>query len=121
MTKKTPKELSQISTEALLSELARRQQPDFTKIRKAEEALDQQGKAFSRGQFKNWLRTLECEEISTSKPCPKCGRLVKVNVAKRPRTLHTLHGEITYRRNYHFCSFCSAGFYPLDDALELRS
>jgi hypothetical protein len=114
MTKEPPKKLEDISTEELLAEIARRQGSSFKKLRGAEEEMERQGKWVGREGFEQWLRKLETDEDTHSKPCPKCGRPVKVKAIKRPRTLYTLHGEVTYRRNYHWCTYCSYGFYPLD-------
>jgi hypothetical protein len=118
MTKPTNKKLEGVSTEELLEEIAKRQGNSFKKLRGAEEEMERHGKEVSRKGFEQWLRKLETEEDSSFKACPKCGRLVKVKASKRPRTLYTLHGEVTYRRNYHWCTHCSSGFYPLDSDIE---
>lgn len=56
-------------------------------------------------------------EKPTGKPCPKCGKRTPVKVANRERTLRTMAGPVTLRRNYHYCDKCEHGFYPLDQLL----
>jgi len=58
-------------------------------------------------------------ESPTAKPCPKCGRRTPVKVRDRERTLRTMAGPVTLKRNYHYCEACQLGFYPLDRALDL--
>jgi hypothetical protein len=58
-------------------------------------------------------------EAPTSKLCPKCGRRTPVKAADRDRTLRTMAGTVTLRRNYHYCEKCQLGFYPVDRTLEL--
>lgn len=64
------------------------------------------------------LRQLEKPESPKAKRCPSCGKRVRVRAHDKSRTLRTLGGEVTYRRNYHYCDGCRRGFYPRD--LELR-
>jgi hypothetical protein len=58
-------------------------------------------------------------EKPTGKLCPKCGKRVPVKVKDRQRTLRTMAGPVTLRRNYHYCERCQLGFCPLDRALDL--
>lgn len=51
--------------------------------------------------------------------CPKCGGTARVEEKKRPRTVRTLSGEQTYRRNYYRCSACRHGFAPVDNELGI--
>lgn len=62
---------------------------------------------------------MERTETKGSKPCPRCGRAIPVKACSRSRTLQTLHGEVTYRRNYHYCGHCQEGFYPLDAQIQV--
>ena len=58
-------------------------------------------------------------EKPTGKLCPKCGKRTPVKAKDRERTLRTMPGAITLKRNYHYCERCQLGFYPLDRALDL--
>jgi hypothetical protein len=58
-------------------------------------------------------------EAPTSKLCPKCGKRTPVKAQDRDRTLRTMAGPVTLRRNYHYCERCQLGFYPVDRTLEL--
>lgn len=57
---------------------------------------------------------LNSRESNVRKPCPKCGRKVRVRETAKERTLNTLGGKVSYRRNYHYCDHCRSGFYPRD-------
>jgi hypothetical protein len=50
--------------------------------------------------------------------CPHCCKALKRH-SVNDKTLHTLQGSITLERPYFYCRSCKAGFYPLDEALEL--
>lgn len=56
-------------------------------------------------------------EKPTAKACPQCGKRTPVKARDRARTVESLAGPVTYRRNYHYCSDCKHGFYPVDDLL----
>ena len=58
-------------------------------------------------------------EKPTGKLCPKCGKRVAMKAKDRERSLRTMAGRVTLKRNYHHCEHCQAGFYPLDRLLEL--
>src|SRR5688500_3378661 len=58
-------------------------------------------------------------EAPTAKPCPKCGGRTPVKCRHRERTLRTMAGPVTLKRNYHYCERCKLGFHPLDRALDL--
>jgi hypothetical protein len=58
-------------------------------------------------------------EKPRAKNCPKCGRLVRVKVRDRERTILSLCGHVTFKRNYHYCDDCALGFYPRDRELKL--
>ena len=64
------------------------------------------------------LRLLKPEK-PTGKPCPKCGKRTPVKARDRERTLRTMAGPVTLKRNYHYCEKCLYGFYPLDRQLDL--
>ena len=52
--------------------------------------------------------------------CPGCGRTLSARGPHR-RTVETLVGKISLERPYFYCVDCQAGFYPLDEELELSS
>jgi len=52
--------------------------------------------------------------------CPGCGRALWAR-GPHPRTVETVVGKISLDRPYFYCVHCQAGFYPLDEALELSS
>ncbi len=58
-------------------------------------------------------------EKPTAKACPKCGKRVAVKAHDRERTVRSLSGEVTFKRNYHYCEACKHGFYPVDRLLDL--
>ena len=49
-------------------------------------------------------------EKPTPKACPNCGKRTPVKARDRERTVRTLSGSITFRRNYHYCERCKRGF-----------
>lgn len=58
-------------------------------------------------------------EKPTAKACPRCGKRTPVKARDRERTVRSLAGLVTFKRNYHYCESCNAGFYPLDRMLDL--
>src|SRR5256712_5958529 len=58
-------------------------------------------------------------EKPTGKACPKCGKRIPVKVRDRERTVRSLAGPVTFKRNYHYCDECKCGFYPVDRLLDL--
>ena len=58
-------------------------------------------------------------EASTAKLCPKCRKRTPVKAKDRERTLRTMAGTVTLKRNYHYCDSCQLGFYPVDVTLLL--
>lgn len=58
-------------------------------------------------------------EKPTAKACPKCGKRTPVKTRDRERTVRSLSGPVTFKRNYHYCEACKAGFYPVDRMLDL--
>lgn len=112
------KPVGECSDEELLRELARRRAEretgDVTAMEDAvEQAQQQDGQATLRAYFDQRSR----KQPQGPVPCPRCGKSVGVKAANRERTLQTIAGEITYRRNYHYCPQCEHGFYPLDEEL----
>ncbi|HUK66303.1 MAG TPA: ISKra4 family transposase [Anaeromyxobacteraceae bacterium] len=58
-------------------------------------------------------------EKPTGKACPKCGKRIPVKARDRERTVQSLAGPVTFKRNYHHCQECKYGFYPVDRLLGL--
>jgi hypothetical protein len=58
-------------------------------------------------------------EKPTGKACPNCGKRIPVKARDRERTVRSLSGPITFKRNYHYCEECKYGFYPVDRLLNL--
>jgi Uncharacterised protein family (UPF0236) len=58
-------------------------------------------------------------EKPTAKACPRCGKRIPVKARDRERTVKSLAGLVTFKRNYHYCERCQYGFYPVDRLLGL--
>lgn len=58
-------------------------------------------------------------EASTGKLCPKCGKRTPAKAKDRERSLRSMAGRLTLKRNYHYCDRCQLGWYPVDRILEL--
>jgi hypothetical protein len=50
--------------------------------------------------------------------CPECNRVLKSR-GKHKRPVETLAGQFELERPYFYCTHCSLGMYPLDEALGL--
>src|SRR5436853_4576478 len=48
-------------------------------------------------------------EKPTAKACPKCGKRTPVKARDRERTVRSLAGPVTFKRNYHYCENCKYG------------
>lgn len=121
MTKRTPPDFSAVSDGDLFAELARRRaaalrEGDMTSIElQAENAKRQLGASLVG-------RALDercAAEHGKPLRCPKCGGRARVEEKKASRTVRTLSGEHTYRRNYYRCFACRHGFAPVDDELGI--
>jgi hypothetical protein len=66
-----------------------------------------------------WMLSRMKPEKATPKACPKCGKRTPVKARDRERTVRTLSGPVTFKRNYHYCERCKYGFYPVDRLLDL--
>jgi hypothetical protein len=58
-------------------------------------------------------------EKPTAKACPRCGKRTPIKARDRERTVRSLSGPVTFKRNYHYCEACKYGFYPVDRLLDL--
>lgn len=120
MAKKKP-DLSDIPIEDLEAEVARRIAqtiPDDATMDDIEDAVEAQKDRHGQPVIAAMLARLKPEK-PTAKRCPWCGRRVPVKALKRPRTVQSLAGPVTFERNYHYCQHCRRGFYPLDIDLGL--
>jgi hypothetical protein len=114
--------LKQFSENELLEELARRHADKHFREGMtmsdmelaAEELKDEAGKP----SLESMLSRMRPER-PTAKSCPRCGKRVPVKARDRERTVKSLSGSVTFRRNYHYCEKCQHGFYPVDRLLDL--
>lgn len=83
-------------------------------FRNRAEIMGQAATAFIEKKYHHLLNQEYCE-------CPHCHRRIKANPEKVRREIETLVGPVTLYRPYFYCRTCSAGFYPLDDALGLSN
>ena len=120
MTKK--KGLKDFSDEEIVRELARRHaQKTFREgmtlsdMENAVEDLKQQAGEPSIALMLSRMKP----EKPTAKACPRCGKRTPVKARDRERTVKSLAGEVTFKRNYHYCEACKHGFYPVDRMLDL--
>jgi hypothetical protein len=125
--------LTELSDEELEAERARvetektRVEAELAKRRaatapKTMDDIENEGEAAGRKLGEEILTRRLAElppENNDPKPCPRCGKAVSVRSKARARTLRTLIGKATYRRNYHYCESCQEGFYPRDIELGL--
>jgi hypothetical protein len=114
-------DLSSLSTQELLEEVACRRAAEATAkdMSAVELAQEAEAELLKEASMAKCLERRSAEEDESPKSCPRCGELSPVKVKKRPRQVRTLSGLHVLRRNYHYCSSCRAGWYPLDEALGL--
>lgn len=118
------KVLKDFSSDELLNELARRHADLHFRdgMTLAEMELSVEG-VFGSGAHANpsialMLSRMKPEKAS-AKACPKCGKRTPVKARDRERTVQSLAGLVTFKRNYHYCDGCKHGFYPVDYLLSL--
>ncbi len=114
--------LKQFSEKELLEEIARRHadkhfRDDMT-MSDMELAVESWKAESDDAALAAMLRKVKPEK-PTAKVCPKCGKRVPVKARDRERTVTSLSGPITFKRNYHYCEKCEYGFYPVDQRLGL--
>ena len=85
-----------------------------------ERSVEKVKTAFGHAALEKQLDALG-EEDDQPKRCPRCSKLTGIRARQRARTVKTLNGEVTVRRNYHWCRHCRHGFYPRDEELGLSS
>jgi len=119
------KPVSNLSTEELQESLRglqaelQRRQPKIEGWR-WEEALEAPLLSQAYEAKQRFLLEMSSAETNEPKPCPDCGRPIKVK-ARRSRTIQSLRGKHSFLRNYHHCGKCKHGFYPMDAALGLSA
>lgn len=121
--KKAPTDVTWFSKEELLAELARRSVGEAGAAKLDMSAMERSGEIAAR-ELKSramaaQLSDLERAEGTISRPCPRCGRATPVKGRKRTRRIMTMSGEHVLSRNYHYCTACRHGWYPLDADLGL--
>ncbi|MCJ7539621.1 MAG: ISKra4 family transposase [Desulfobacterales bacterium] len=89
---------------------------DITKslFQNRSEIMGQAALALIEKKFGHLLDQHYCE-------CPLCNRRIKAKSEKVRREIDTVVGPVTLYRPYFYCTTCSFGFYPLDDALGLSN
>src|SRR5262245_16079924 len=111
--------LGHLSDADLLKELSRRRSArGLGDLEASEYAIQAEQRAYGQDALAQTIAALPPED-GTSKPCPKCGELVRVKNRNRVRHLMTLAGDLRLSRNYHHCKKCQLGFYPRDIQLNL--
>ena len=126
--KKESSELSKLSLDELMKaqqevieELARRKAEELpeamtmSQMEQAAEAIKHQSGPPAILAMLSRMRP----EKPTAKACPRCGKRAKVKARDRERTVQSLSGPVTFKRNYHYCEDCRHGFYPVDYLLGL--
>ena len=119
--KRTGGRLSEFTKDELIAELARRRAlelpEDFT-MTDVELAVAQMHGEEGPPKLAAMLSRMKPEK-PTAKSCPRCGKRIPVKARDRERTVRSLAGPVTFRRNYHYCKDCEYGFYPVDQLLGL--
>lgn len=113
------KRLDECTEEELQAELVQRRLKRAGELGRGwETALGEAQVKDTETLFNEHLAQMSAREPKGKKPCPKCG--ANASVRSRPsRTIRTLVGVHQFKRNYHYCNACRAGFHPLDQALGL--
>lgn len=111
--------LGHLSDSELLAELARRRLAEGKlDLDAMEELVEHDKRDFGMEHFAAMVAALPAE-ADGPKPCPQCGRPIPVKARSRERRVHTLSGEVSFFRHYHYCEHCQKGFYPRDAELKL--
>jgi hypothetical protein len=115
------KRLNEATDEELVAELARRRAQDLPEdftMTDVELAVMGMRDEEEPPKLAAMLARMKPEK-PTAKACPRCGKRVAVRARDRERTVRSLAGPVTFRRNYHYCEKCRYGFYPVDRLLDL--
>lgn len=116
------KGLKKYSDEELIKEMARRHADkhyrDGMTMTEMELSVDAMYGTHTEPSIALMLSRMKPEK-PTAKACPKCGKRTAVRARDRERTVRSLSGPVTFKRNYHYCEECKYGFYPVDQLLNL--
>ncbi len=90
---------------------------EFTSMAAFEREIDQKSLEVRRMVLEGLV-----QEVADKQPlnCPQCRRALNVVDHKRPRSVETSFGKITYARGYGFCPDCSEHVAPVDLRLGLH-
>ena len=115
------RDLSDLSDEDLVAELARRRAAGRLEMDNLAFELSTEGDARQAGAraMRAYLDAQAAQQTTASRPCPKCGAACRVRRRSVARTVRSRHGEHRLARHYHYRQQCAHGFYPLDAALGL--
>lgn len=115
------RDLSDLSEEELVAELARRRAAGRLEMDNLAFELSTEADARGAGAqaMQAYLDAQAAAQTTTSQPCPRCGAACRVRRRSVARTVRSRHGEHELARHYHYCERCAQGFYPLDVALGL--
>lgn len=118
-TQDTP--LKDLTDAELLAELARRRASKVATADMTSIELDAEALKHEVGELHLAHAIIDRASREDDKPtrCPKCGGHARIEEKKRERTVQTLSGKHTYRRNYQRCLDCRHGFAPVDDELGI--
>jgi hypothetical protein len=114
--------LKQFSKDELIQELARRHADEKFHDGMTMSEMELSVEAATRGDREPSIALMLSRmkpEKPTAKACPKCGKRIPVKARDRERTVKSLAGPVTVKRNYHYCEKCEYGFYPVDRLLDL--
>ncbi len=116
------KALTELSDAELLKELARRHAQKLYRegmtMTEMELAVEAMVGSHREPSIRLMLSRMKPEK-PTAKACPTCGKRTAVKAKGRERTVRSLSGPVTFKRNYHYCESCKTGFYPVDRMLDL--
>lgn len=116
------KGLKQYSEKELLEEIARRHAAEHFRegmtMSEMELSVEELKHGTGEPSIALMLSRMKPEK-PTAKACPKCGKRVAVKARDRERTVKSLAGLVTFKRNYHYCEECKYGFHPVDRLLML--
>lgn len=115
------RDLSDLSDEELVAELARRRVEGRLELDNwaFEVALEGDARQDGAQAMQAYLDAQAAQQTTASQPCPKCGAACRVRRRSVARTVRSRHGEHRLARHYHYCQRCAHGFYPLDRTLGL--
>ena len=115
------RDLSDLSDEDLVAELARRRAEGRLEMDNLAFELSTEADARQAGAraMQAYLDAQAAQHTTASRPCPKCGAACRVRRRSVVRTVRSRHGAHRLARHYHYCQACAHGFYPLDAALGL--